>query len=217
MTISKDCIRTAREAFRKARIMLLAQLTALLHCSRRSAQRRLAEWGALTSYSHNSRYYALPGVARFDENGIWRCEGVLFSSVGTLKRTVPALVDASDKGLTAAELTTRLHLDAGRFLRQWADEKLFVRERHEGGFLHFSADPGKARRQRQLRLASLGHKPGFLPDAVAVPVLLARLHHPTANMSDLARILSSQGLALTSEDVEDFLRFHGLQKNTRVH
>jgi len=116
MAISKDCIRTAREALCKAKVMLLTQLTALLRCSRRTAQRRLAEWGAITSYNHNSRYYALPKAAQFDDNGIWCCEGVFFSRAGTLKRTVSALIDASDKGLTAVELSTRLHLNANRFL-----------------------------------------------------------------------------------------------------
>jgi len=97
-------------------------------------------------------------------------------------------------------------------LYQWMDEKLFVRERLAGLYRYFSADLGQARKQRRLFLASLGHKPGDLPDAVAVPVLLARLHHPTVNMGDLARILSSQGLGLTGEAIADFLQFHHLQK-----
>jgi hypothetical protein len=96
--------------FCNARILTLAELVVLLGCSVRTAHRRLKAWGALNSYNGNGRFYTVPQVVRFDENGLWRCRGAHFSRHGNLSQTVVALATASAAGLTAAELGELLDL-----------------------------------------------------------------------------------------------------------
>lgn len=41
--------------------------------------RKLRELCYLRSYSHRGKYYTLPRIARFNEQGLWSCRGVYFS------------------------------------------------------------------------------------------------------------------------------------------
>ena len=59
-------VEKARKAFRRERILTLAEVADLLHSSIYTARRRLKEWQALTSYNQNGRYYALPDVPTMD-------------------------------------------------------------------------------------------------------------------------------------------------------
>ena len=46
--------------------------------------RKLQELGYRSSYSHGGRYYTLPGIAEFDELGLWSFRSIWFSAQGTL-------------------------------------------------------------------------------------------------------------------------------------
>src|SRR6266852_8854467 len=50
--------------------------------------RKLKQLQYLASYTHRSRFYTLPEVARFDHRGLWSQEGVWFSRHGTLLATL---------------------------------------------------------------------------------------------------------------------------------
>ncbi len=88
------------EVFRKEKVMSLKQLADLLSCSERTVQRYLKKWRTYTSYNQNGRYYVLPDIPRFDDNGLWRYQGIFFSRHGNLKQTLIAVVNHSPAGLT---------------------------------------------------------------------------------------------------------------------
>jgi len=46
--------------------------------------------------SINGRYYTLPQVPVFDENGLWKFQTVLFLNHGNLKQTIVALITDSN-------------------------------------------------------------------------------------------------------------------------
>ena len=108
----------ALRIFRRSRTMTVIQLADLLECSAPTVRNRLKSWGALTSYNKNGRYYALPNVATFDKNGLWKYKGVFFSRYGTLKRTVRHLVRSSLMGLDVAEIGRLIGLLPRSFMAQ---------------------------------------------------------------------------------------------------
>ncbi len=65
--------------FQSSRIMTITQLAHHLDCSIPTVRNRLRNWGTLTSYNRNGRFYALPNVAKFDEHGLWKYKGVFFA------------------------------------------------------------------------------------------------------------------------------------------
>jgi hypothetical protein len=78
--------------FKHKKVVTIVVLAAWLSCSIATARRRLKAWRAYTSYNHNGRYYTLPEIADFDENGLWQYQGVFFSKHGNLKQTLAHLL-----------------------------------------------------------------------------------------------------------------------------
>ena len=70
----------AVKRFQKVKVVTIEQLVGLLESSVITARRQLKKWRAYTSFNMNGRYYTLPGIARFDENGIWKYQRILFSA-----------------------------------------------------------------------------------------------------------------------------------------
>ena len=92
------------EKFRRQKIITIGQLVKWLKCSVITARRRLKKWQVYTSINNNGRYYTLPQIPVFNENGLWRYRKVLFSKHGNLKQTIVALITESEKGLSAVEI-----------------------------------------------------------------------------------------------------------------
>jgi len=142
-------------------------LAALGTESRRTVFRKLRELECLTSYSHRGAHHALPGAARFDEHGLWRCGAVCFSVHGTLLEAAAAAVEAGEVGYFADELDTRLHVDTKNALRKLVADDRLTREKVAGRFLYCAVDP-KTRRRQMLGRRALLAEPGAakpLPDS----------------------------------------------------
>ena len=90
--------------FQWIRVLTIEQVVELLKSSVITARRHLKKWRAYTSFNHNGRYYTLPGIPQFDQNGIWKYQTILFSKYGNLKQTIIQLISQSDKGLSAKEI-----------------------------------------------------------------------------------------------------------------
>jgi hypothetical protein len=212
MTVSAQRLQNVHVALSRAKTMDRSQLMRLLACSLRTLQRRLRQWGCLTSYNCNGQYYALPHVVEFDPYGIWEQDGRCFSRFGNLKKTVAAVVDETPQGITAREVTRRLHVNAHSFLSQFADQKLFLRERLGGSYRYFSSDPQRATRQRNRYHASRAQevRASPLPDPVAVQLLLAWIDAPETDSMHLTEQLRQQHLKVTVDAVDRFLHQHQL-------
>ncbi len=113
--------------------------------------RKLAELGALSSYSHRGRFHTLPEVARFDRDGLWSHAGVWFSRHGTLKATLESWTADSVRGWFADELADRLHVAVHDPLRQLAVGGRLGRSDIGGRLLYTAAEPGQADRQARAR------------------------------------------------------------------
>ena len=106
-----DARRALDRLFHRDRVVDLPQILAALHTtSPMTASRRLAELQALSSYNARGRFYTLPDIARFDADGLWWCQGAGFSRLGTLKETVPVLVERAEAGLVHEQLQARLQV-----------------------------------------------------------------------------------------------------------
>ncbi|EFK10653.1 conserved hypothetical protein [delta proteobacterium NaphS2] len=64
------------------KIFTLDTLVSFLSCSVPTARLKLKQWGTYTSYNQNGRYYTMPSVPRFDDNGLWHYSEIYFSQYG---------------------------------------------------------------------------------------------------------------------------------------
>ncbi len=65
--------------FRTRRVLTVEELAGFLGNSTITARRRLKQWNTYTSINRNGRYYVLPDVPEFDDNGLWNHKTIFFS------------------------------------------------------------------------------------------------------------------------------------------
>jgi hypothetical protein len=192
--------------WRRKKVTTLAEIRQQLQASVRTIRRRLQAWGALASFNHNSRFYTLPELPRFDEHGLWFHRDIGFSSHGHLPQTIVALVLQSPAGLSAAELGQRLRLDPRSFLWQFHQHPSLQREKVGGLYVYFAADPVLASRQKALRSAAAP-----LPSAEeSVAVLVRAIHHPEESSDQLAAALQSTYPHLSASSIVALFEHHQL-------
>jgi hypothetical protein len=191
------------------KVVTLAQLALHLHCSARTAQRRLADWQAINSYNRNGAYYTLPDLPKYDANGLWRYRGAFFSRFGNLPESFVELVANSQAGLTAAEAGDLLGVRPSSFLWSLRDHPGLRRQKHQGLYVYFSSAPTGYKNQSQQR--SLMEKAGRLPtDSEAVGILVEKIKHPGLSNEALSRRLRKKKLFVEPETIENLFLRHDL-------
>ena len=203
-------------SFKKEKVVTIVLLATWLSCSIATARRRLKTWGAYTSYNRNGRYYTLPQIGEFDDNGLWQYQGVLFSKHGNLKQTLVHLVTHSGQGLSSAELGERLGLQPRSFLSHFRDHPALCREALAGRWIWFAADPRIREKQRQARLAPAAKGPALPSDMEAVMILVDLIRHPNSDLDQIAHRLKPKGLDIEVQAIRQLLVHHDLLKKPRI-
>lgn len=221
MLTAFDSIEALTALFRSQPVADLATLFATLETkSRMSVFRRLSALGYLTSYTHAGRFYTLCSLPTFDRDGLWCHQGVCFSRHGSLKSTVPYIVDNADAGRTQHELQVRLRVRVHNTLLDLVREKRIGRETWAAQYLYVSADAARAAAQLALRRKQPGMVSGAVVEVTASAVIdvlldLVRSAGVQVDASHVAERLNARGIAVTAEQVEDIFRRHGVKKTAR--
>ncbi len=206
----------AKEKIKKKKVFTLLMLVAILKCSSRTAQTKLKMWETYTSYNKNGRYYTLPEIPRFDENGIWRYKDIAFSKHGNLKKTIIQLVSSSTAGLSGSELGKILGLAPQSFVHHFRDCPGVCREKHGGVYIHFSDQPGKHKQQVQRRIAALFqvNKKDTITEGDAIVILVAIIKHHGIGLEDILALPEIRKSMLSRSAIQNFMETHGLLKKT---
>lgn len=168
----------------------------------------------MTSINKNGRYYTLPQIPVFDENGLWKYQTVLFSKHGNLQQTIFALITDSYKGLSAVEIAELVDLvPNSSFLSRFKTVPGIKREKHQGRFIYFSDHPQTYNRQQQTR-TTRQETAGFPTDSEAVEILVQLIKHPGISIEQLAAKVSKPGKQIEPGMIRRFLGFHDLLKKT---
>ncbi len=221
MQKTEDARRSLRRLFERQQIADLGEILGVLETTTvMTAFRRLAELGYLSSYSHRGRYYTLESIAQFDADGLWLCGGVGFSRSGTLKDTVPGLVDGSEAGLFQRDLQARLQVRVHDTLLDLVKAGRLARVIFADGYVYVSSNPARSgvqiarRRQGGPAVVAVGlPSPSLIIEILLDVINAARLRgDPVAVVARL----TARGVAVTLEQVMNVFRHHGLtEKKTR--
>jgi len=201
-----------RKKFTKIKVLTIEQLVDLLESSIITARRYLKKWKAHTSFNHNGRYYTLPGIPRFDNNGIWKYKTILFSRYGNLKQTMIELIRHSEAGLSAREVAQVVGIPSNSSIfSQLQNVSGIRRERHRGHFVYFSDEHVLYEKQRSTLYRS--EDAARLPsDEEAVLILVQYIKHPHIGLEELSQRVAGQGKMITPSVVRSFLEHHDLLK-----
>ena len=204
--ITDDVLRQLRDV----KVFTIDILIRFLHCSMRTAGRRLGTLGAFTSYNHNAKYHVLPDIPWFDEHGIWRYKDIGFSRHGNLTRTVRYLVDHSPEGITAQQMCAILGVTAASLYTFFRNIPGIAAHRDGQTLVFFSAQA----ESRTLQIARRCESNVPLRSADAVLVLVDRIKHSDDTIEQCVRRLRHQSAAITPQAVRLLLERHGIVKKT---
>jgi len=218
MLTASDSIEALTALFRSRPVADLATLFATLETkSRMSVFRRLSAMGYLTSYTHAGRFYTLRNLPTFDRDGLWCHQGICFSRLGSLKATVPCIVENADAGKTQHELQVRLQVRVHNTLLDLVQEKRIGRETWAAQYLYVSVDEVRAEAQLTLRRTQPGTAFEAAAEVTASAVIdvLLDLVRSTGVQVDASRVaerLNARGIVVTPGQVEDIFSRHGVKK-----
>ena len=196
--------------FQRLKVLTIEQIVRLIESSVITARRQLKKWRAYTSFNMNGRYYTLPGIPRFDENGIWKYQRVLFSKHGTLTQTICQLIGRSKGGLSAKQIAQVVEIasNSSVFSRLHGVPGI-RRERYQGRFVYFSDE----RYEEQKAALCRAEQASPLSDAEAVMILVQYIKHPQSSIEELAeRVRTGQGRSIDCNVIHGFLERHDVLK-----
>lgn len=201
------------EIFKKSKVLTLKQASEARQCSVRTVQRQFSGLTVFRSYNKNSRYYTLSGIPKFNANGIWEYQEVLFSRFGDLRKTVQHLITNSECGLSGSEIGDIVKLQPRSFMHHFRELDGVFREKYGGVYVYFSDDPvvferQSLKRSRVCEVQKIG-------DADAVKLLVAYIKNPQASAAELSEALARESRChISPTDIVNFFSFHDLLKKT---
>ncbi len=212
--ISDGKLKRVLNSLEAMKVFTLDRLVTSLGCSVPTARLKLKQWGTHTSYNQNGRYYTIPTVPQFKDNGLWYYKTVYFSRYGNLKNTIIELVSRSSFGLTGKEIGNIVRLDPRSFLHHFRNTEGIQREKQDGVYIYYSSNAVAYDQQRKRR-SKLGHTSGeFVSDADAVLILSALIKHHGICFEEIMTLPEIRMHKISPGAIRNFLERHGLVKKT---
>lgn len=148
MALIGNDAKTIKTLFRSKKIATMHELQSVLKTDvNMTVYRKLKELSYITSYSDSGKYYTLSDIPKFDDNGLWTYDSVMFSIHGNLQQTVKAFVDNSNGGYTANELKTILKVEVKEPLLIIFRKNQIFREKISGLYVYFTKELRKRKNQ----------------------------------------------------------------------
>jgi hypothetical protein len=161
--IKNEYLNILRRSFDKKTVLDMTQVCRTVSTmSRTTGFRYLRELHHLTSYTHNGKYYTLPGIAQFDPNGFWYFGDVGFSAHGTLIDTVHQTITQSVAGKSSSELEKHCKVKVQAALRSLLHSKKIARVKLEKKYLYVHVDPSTSDHQIRKRIKAISVPAGSM-------------------------------------------------------
>jgi hypothetical protein len=196
------------------KVFTLDQLMSSLGCAMPTARLKLRDWQVYTSYNQNGRYYTLPTVPRFDENGLWFHKNIFFSKYGNLRKTVVHLINKSPSGLSGKEIGNLVSLSPRSFLHHFRNVAGMQRQKSDGVYVYYSDDPSIYKAQIKNRSRAVVLAGEQLSDADAVIILAALIKQHSICVEDIMELPEVRRRNFPRLVIVDFFDRHELLKKT---
>ena len=194
----------------------IAELAEQLRRPAVSVRRLLARVGYYSSFTHNSKWYTLQDIPRFDRDGLWFYKHIGFSRRGTLARTLVHLASRSPAGMSAEQLGARLHCRCHGVLAVLCRNAELRREKLGRAYIYLAADPALNSAQRQ-ELQRRTSSPAPLAAEAAVLVLAAFIRRPDSSCADLVlEVRTQSSITVSIAQIERLFGEHGVKKGGHV-
>ncbi len=157
MNIPKYQTNLLLELFRSKKVVTLDEMKSALGTnSTMTIFRNLKQLNYLSSCSHRRSYYTLKRIAKFNKEGLWFYNTILFSRFSVLSETITNLINKSEKGYTAKEIQDILYIKPNEVLLSLINKRAIYREKISGKYVYFSTNKSKNKKQELLQKNTVG-------------------------------------------------------------
>lgn len=196
---------------RRKKVLTISDVSNVLECAVITARRCMKNWNASRSCNQNGKFYTFPEIPSFDDHGLWRYEGVLFSKHGNLVETLIHFIKVSQAGMSGSEMTLLTGLSSNSsIVYQLRDNGHLRIERVGGRVALFDADKAHFERQRAAREIQQSVSMPKCEDALMILVELIK--RPGIELPQIARTLRDSGRKVSEASIYKLLEKHGLLK-----
>lgn len=197
----------------RQKVMTIVQFAKLMDCATKTVHRRFKEWKMFRSCNRNGKFYTMPEIPTFDNHGLWRHEGILFSKHGDLKKTLIQLIRDSQAGLSGFELEQMTGLAANNpIIYQLRDDGHLRVEKVMKRVALFDADDRRHKEQRAERENS--HSVPLPKCEVVLIVLVEMIKNPGAPVDQIVQIMLKQQRKISGASIHKILEHYDLLKKT---
>ncbi len=201
-------IKTLSNLFQQNICLTINEISIKLNCSKITAGRYLNSFEYFSSYSHNSKWYTIAPILKFDKHGLWRYDSICFSKFGTLKNTVIHFIEQSRCGLTSGQLSELLGITCYSVLSQFYKSGTIDRVKMDRGFVYLSKDEKK----KKQKLSHVSQEKNLAPQ-MAIFVLVEYIKNPNFSFSDISTALSKRHIVAPAEAIKQLFKKHNIKKN----
>lgn len=176
--------------------------------TRSTAFRYLRDERFLTSVNNKGQYHIEITGINFNQYGLYKKNGMIFSKYGNLLQTVVALISNSPEGMKASEVSRLVGTNAYTQCQALCRDKLISRQKAGRGYCYFSADAAVKKQQLNVKQAitpfeinsALKHESTeSLYEIIKILVTYAR--NPGFSPKSIALSLTRSGTRITTEKV----------------
>lgn len=203
-------IKVIEDFFHVHQVLTISELAQHLNCAEITVRRKLHALGYFSSYTHNSRYYTINSVVKFDQHGIWCYNNICFSKLGTLKRTITSLIDNSSSGMTVSQISKIIKIKCYAALNLFYKNGCFNRIKKNKQFIYLSKQENIYQQQLDFHKQAEQLKP-----QTAIQLLVEHINNPDATCQQLSQTLRQKHFQVTAEEIQSFFEKHGVKKTPK--
>ena len=201
-------IKTLSDLFQQNICLTINGISIKLNCSKITASRYLNSFKYFSSYSHNSKWYTIAPILKFDKHELWHHNSICFSKFGTLKNTVIHFIEQSRCGLTSKQLSELLGITCYSVLSQFYKCGAIDRVKMVRGFVYVSKDDKKKKQQ----LSHVTQKEKLTPQTVVL-VLVEYIKNPDSSFMDISKALHKLHIVAPADAIKQLFKEHDIKKN----
>lgn len=183
------------------------------------AYRELKHLNAIPALN-KSGHYMLPEFRRIDSNGLFRVSGLIFSSNGSLPKTLNFLVTNSQAGMTVVELEKLVKTNTKVQLLNLVKSGELTRLKIDGEYHYFSNSKEIATLQKREyeKLSKNAQRTLTMENvksvslSLLVQILIVFIKNPNFNPKNIALSLTRSGTHITTEKVKAVFDKYDLAK-----
>lgn len=213
MNISK---RKLENMFKKESVLTLEEIGEKFKITKASAKYHVKKIGGISSLNENNKYYSLPHIIEHNSDGFWEYNGIKFSSLGNLNKTLISKIEESAEGMIAKNLEELFSVKLSSILSSLTLKEKVQREKINSVFVYFSINEERFEIQKNKKLSSVLTENNIL-NLGYIYALIERMKNPDLGAKEFAKTITSKGFTVNPLDIENFFNYHNITKGEIIY